>query len=102
MYRLVGAWHEYIGEHAAWSKEDIVFYLNTFVYRHIVLYTYAVANLDVGSDVDILTKGAVLADNCTFLNVTEMPNFGAVAELNTLVDIGTFVYVRFFYHPKGC
>lgn len=108
--------HQHIGKHTTWSEKHVVFYLNTLVNRNIVLYSYSIPYLDIGTDVDVLSQRAVLSKHSTFLDVAEMPHLGALAQSDALIDVRTLVNIYFLfqlliliyylltpiYHPKGC
>ncbi len=58
-----------IGEDARWAAENIVFQFNAFVNGNIILYTDPVANLHVITNIHILSKRAVTANDGTLLDM---------------------------------
>ena len=93
----MGTWCRDIGEDAGWAAEHIVFYLHTFIDRHIVLDTDTIADADIVADVHILTQRAVLAEAGTTLDMAEMPDLRTLANLYIVIDVTAFVNVILFH-----
>ena len=87
MHREMGTGRGDIGEDTRRTTEDIVLYLNSFIYRHVVLDANSIADADIIAYVDILTKTATAAKNRPTLNMTEMPYLCAIAYRNSIIDI---------------
>ena len=92
----------YVGEHAGWTAEDIVFQLDTFVNGNIVLDAYAIAYAYAGTDIDVLSQGAILPNHGTLLNVAEMPYSGTGANRYILIDVTALMYKPVLHYLSKC
>ena len=81
-----------IGEDAAWTTEDVVFDLNTFIDRYIILDADTVADVYVVANIHILPQGATTAYAGSFLNMAEMPHFCVFANDYVIIDVAAFMY----------
>lgn len=84
----VAAWIDHIGEDHRGSAKDVVFECHTSVDRDIILDLDIVSQNDTGSDHDILTEVAALANLCLAHDMTEMPYLRAVTNLTAFVNHG--------------
>ena len=84
-------WVEDVGEDHRGAAEDAVFDGNAFIDADIVLDFALVPDGGVGADDDILADVAVLADFRAGENVGEVPDFGAFADLDVIIDDGGWV-----------
>lgn len=79
-----------VGKDHRRPAENIVLQLHPFVDRDVVLHLDAVADFNVGGDVDILPEGAVFPDDRAALDVAEEPDFGAAADRDVGVDVAAW------------
>ncbi len=92
MYGKVSPRGVHVGEHAGGAAEDIVFQFDAFIYGYVVLDAYAIAYAYAGTDIDVLSQGAIIPDHGTFLNVAEMPYSGTGAYRYILIDVTALMY----------
>ena len=100
---VLGAGGEVIGKDAGRAAEHIVLQLHALVEGNIVLYFAAVADPYMIADIDVLPQRAALSDARAALEVAEMPDLRALADLHILVDVGAFVdkIVRIFHQTAS-
>lgn len=87
-----GARIDYICKHHGGTAEYTVLQRNTLVHRHVVLYLTAIADYNVGIDVDILTDVASGTDASTGHYMRVMPDFRALTQVAGLVNTGCFMH----------
>ena len=73
------------------AAEDAVFQGDAFIHAHVVLELALVADGHIRADDNVLAYVAVLADFGAGEDVGEVPDFGAFAYGNVVVDNGCFV-----------
>ena len=73
MRRKVRTGRIHVGKDAGRPAEDVVFQVHAFVDRDVVLDTDAVADRYPRTDVDVLSEGAVAADDGAGLDMAEVP-----------------------------
>ena len=91
----------YIRENAGRSTEDIVFKFNAFVYGNIVLYPDTIPNVDIVTNIHILTQGTILSDDSPPLDMAEMPNFRPGANLDAVIHVTALVNEKVLHCPTS-
>ena len=92
VHREGGAWNAHVGKDAGRSAKNIVFEFDALIDGDVVLDAASVADPDSRTYVDILPERTVPSDDCAFLYVAEVPDFRAIAEHYTLVNITAGMY----------
>ena len=82
---ILGPGGQVVGEHTGGAAEHIVLQLHPLVQGDIILQLAAVTHLYMVADIHVLPQGAALADTGPLLNVAEVPDLGALADLHILI-----------------
>lgn len=91
-----------VGEGHRRAAEDVVLQFDAFVDRDVILNLAVIADADVGGDVDVLTDGTVRTDPRAGLDVGEVPDLRAVADLHVFInDAGGMDVVASLLRPAG-
>lgn len=84
-------WVIYVGEDHRRSAENAVFECDAFIYADVVLNLALIANDDIRANNNILADVAVFSYFRSGKDVGEVPNLGAFANFNTLIDYCRFM-----------
>ena len=87
MHREMGTRSGHIGKHTRRTTEDIIFQHDTLINRNIVLNPHPITHMNVGTNIDILSKRTIATKHSTMLHMTEMPYLGAVTYLYPVINI---------------
>ena len=91
MHRKVRSRRIHVREHAGGTAEHIVFKGNSLIYRNIVLDPDSVSYPDVVAHIHVLAQGTVRPDYSSFLDVAEVPDLGAGANLRSVIHVAALV-----------
>ena len=91
----------YIRKNAGRATEDIVFKLNAFVDRNIVLDPDTIPNADIVTNIHILAQGTILSDDSPPLDMAEMPNFRPGANLDAVIHVTALVNEKVLHCPTS-
>src|SRR5581483_12192539 len=89
-----------IGEHCAWTTEDVILQYDTFVYGNVVLDFAAIAHLCAWADHDILADDTIAPDHTPLEDMRKMPDAGPGTDLCSGIDDGAGVQKKIVIcHP---
>ena len=91
----------YIRKNAGRATEDIVFKLNAFVDRNIVLDPDTIPNADIVTNIHILAQGTILTYDSPALDMAEMPNFRTGANLDAVIHVTALVNEKVLHCPTS-